>query len=139
MTEYDDRYATCARTCATLRVYCGVDSPESITEKLGIEPSSIQPAEQRQEGRTDRPAAWFLTSEHQVDSRDVRRHVDWLLSRLRGTSAAFEALRQRGVRADVFCYWLSASGHGGPILSPKQMSALSELELEIGFDVYFLE
>ena len=37
---------------------------------------------------------------------------------------------------DIFCYWLSASGQGGPTLSPDLMRRLAEAELEIGFDVY---
>ncbi len=37
---------------------------------------------------------------------------------------------------DIFCYWLSADGHGGPILSPAMMRRLGQLELEVGFDIY---
>jgi hypothetical protein len=37
---------------------------------------------------------------------------------------------------DVFCFWLSAQGQGGPILSPEIMKRFGELGLEVGFDVY---
>lgn len=38
---------------------------------------------------------------------------------------------------DISCFWASAYGHGGPALSPQSMQKLAQLELEIGFDVYF--
>ena len=44
--------------------------------------------------------------------------------------------RKIGYRMDIFCYWLSAGGHGGPTLSPAIMRRLGELGLEIGFDIY---
>ena len=34
------------------------------------------------------------------------------------------------------CYWLSENGNGGPILSPKQLTELGKLNIEIWFDVY---
>jgi hypothetical protein len=37
---------------------------------------------------------------------------------------------------DVFCCWLSAEGHGGPMLSPEIMKGFGGLGLEVGFDVY---
>ncbi len=37
---------------------------------------------------------------------------------------------------DIFCYWLSQSGHGGPIVSPAQMGRLAALNIELGFDIY---
>jgi len=40
------------------------------------------------------------------------------------------------LRMDVFCYWRSMHGHGGPMLDAKHMSALADLNLQIGFDCY---
>ncbi|HET7748769.1 MAG TPA: DUF4279 domain-containing protein, partial [Terriglobales bacterium] len=73
----------------------------------------------------------------QVESRDVRRHLDWLLEQI---VAAQEVLRRMqsepDLWMDVFCYWRSTHGQGGPMLSPKQMQRLAELDLTIGFDCY---
>ena len=136
VTEYNDDYPTCSSTYATLRVYFGAISPDEISSRLNLEPSRTQFAEVRGPGIMDVPAGWFLTSEGAVDSNDVRRHLDWLLHQIADKSSVFDSLRSAGVSIDVFCYWLSASGHGGPTLSPTQMSVLASLGLDVGFDVY---
>jgi Domain of unknown function (DUF4279) len=79
---------------------------------------------------------WFLSTEGQVESRDVRRHLDWLAVKLVGKDGALKSLGAEGCRMDVFCYWLSAGGNGGPVLSPAIMKRFGKLGLEIGFDIY---
>jgi hypothetical protein len=71
-----------------------------------------------------------------VNSKDTRRHVDWILDQLLPKrDEILSLLQEPGCRMDIFCYWLS-KGSGGPILSPFQMAKLVQLDLEIGFDVY---
>ncbi|MBI1949145.1 MAG: DUF4279 domain-containing protein [Deltaproteobacteria bacterium] len=150
MKNYDDEYATCAATYATLRVYPGALDPDVVTRRLGLEPSDIQHAgeqgaSQRAHGRgatppirtAARPNGWFLSSERQVVSRDCRRHIDWLVDRVMGRREELLALRQGGARMDVSCFWASRGGHGGPSLLPQQMAALCALDLEIWFDCYW--
>ena len=36
----------------------------------------------------------------------------------------------------ISCFWVSASHHGGPVLSPKEMRILADLDIEIWFDYY---
>ena len=79
---------------------------------------------------------WFLTTEDMVVSKDLRRHVDWILERLTGKDELLKNLQAEGNWMDIFCLWLSTEGHGGPTLSPSIMRRLAELELEIGFDLY---
>ncbi len=136
VTEYDDNYTTCSATFATLRIYPGELSVEEVTSLLNIEPTSTQAAEERPRGVRNRPAGWFLTSEGAVESRDVRRHVDWILDQIENKSDVFQAFRKSEVQAGISCYWVSASGHGGPSLWPCQMTMLGLLGLEICFDVY---
>ncbi len=131
-------YPTCERTYATLRIYPEALDPSDVTARLGIEPSDWQrQGESRKPG--DRPAklhGWFLSSEGAVESRDVRRHLDWLLARLTPRADAVVALQAEGCRMDVSCFWVSASGHGGPSVRPAQMGELARLGLELWFDVY---
>jgi hypothetical protein len=83
---------------------------------------------------------WILSSEGSADSLDVRRHLDWLLARLVPNAKALLELQEvEGLVMTVHCVWYSRSGHGGPTLWPEQMRALADLNLECGFDVYFLE
>lgn len=131
--DHDDGHPTCARTYATLRLYPGALHPDRVTERLGIAPSETQTVNAA--GRALH--GWFLTSDGAVVSRDVRRHVDWLLDRIENAKSELDALLREGVRPDVCCYWLSAAGHGGPTLSPSHMLRLGALGLECWFDVYF--
>lgn len=136
MTEYNDDYPTCASTCATLRIYPGSISPDEITARLHVAPSSTQNAEARPPGVKDCASGWFLTSEDAIASKDVRRHLDWILDQIGDKATVFASLRDDGVCADISCYWLTASGHGGPSLWPRQMAVLAALGLEIWFDFY---
>lgn len=138
---YNDEYSTCAKTYATFRIYPGDMDPAAVTERLGIEPTSWQRKGELADAPFGRPKmvsinAWFLGSRGVVESMDVRRHLDWLLDVLTPKAEAIRALYQAGCKMDIFCYWLSRSGHGGPIISPVQMARFAELNLELGFDFY---
>ena len=137
MTPYNDEYATCVETYATLRVFTGDVSPDRFTEYIGVTPSKTQEFQIRPEGWKNLPGGWFLTSQSEIDSRDVRRHVDFVLDQIDANTDALGWIRKSGGMADVMCYWVSASGHGGPSLLPAQSSKLAALNLEIWFDVYF--
>jgi hypothetical protein len=131
-------YPTCERTYATLRIYPELLDPSEVIARLGIEPSAWQ---RRGEARKPggRPAnlhGWFLSSDGVVESRDVRRHLDWLLSAIVPRADVICALQSEGCRMDVSCFWVSASGHGGPSVRPAQMGELARLGLELWFDVY---
>ena len=136
ITEYNDDYPTCERTFATLRIYADSLSPDAISSLLGVSPTKSQPAEARPEGVRDVPSGWFLSSEHALDSRDVRRHIDWIINQVGDRSDGFDSIRRAGGRADISCFWRSASFHGGPSIWPHQMTALGLLGLELWFDVY---
>lgn len=140
-TDYDDDYPTCLKTYAGLRIYHEELDPERITGLLGIQPSKTQV-----KGRPFTPpkgkefippiGGWFLSTKGLLDSRDVRRHVDWILDKLTGKDETLKKLQAEGNRMDIFCFWLSADGHGGPMLSPAIMRRLGALEIPIGFDIY---
>ena len=139
--DYDDDYATCEKTYAGLRIYHYALDPERITVLLGIEPSQIQirgRVHTTSIGKefTATIGGWFLSTKGITASRDVRRHVAWILDRLAGKDEILRSLQAEGCRMDIFCYWLSADGHGGPTLSPAIMRRLGELEIELGFDIY---
>ncbi len=138
---YDDEYATCARTHATLLVYPGDVDPREVTARLGIEPTRWQ---RRGEAghRPGRPSwvaplnGWFLESKAQVESKDSRRHVDWLLDRLAAKGDAIRSLQAEGCTLVMSCYWASQSGEGGPTIPPAQMRRLADLDIELWFDFY---
>jgi hypothetical protein len=144
-TPVNDAYPTCKRTVAELRIYGGALDPHAIAAHLGVQPSGTQMKGEVRAGFrgrevTARIGGWFLSSEEWVSSKDLRRHLDWLLDRLMPAKPALLALQQEeGIAMGVNCIWWSAFGEGGPTLWPEQMRLLAELNLECSFDVSFLE
>jgi hypothetical protein len=137
--QYDDEYGTCEDTYATLCIYPGELDPEEVTRRLRVQPTSIQRRGEPLVPGWARPAklnAWFLCSREHVESRDSRRHIDWILDPIMPAREALASLREGGARMCISCYWRSAHGHGGPLLSPAQMRRLADLHLECGYDVY---
>ena len=116
-------YPTCEQTFATLRIFPANISSAEITNLLGIRPTSLK-------------HGWFLSSEGQVDSVDLRQHIDWVIDQLFAVKDALHKLQYSGSNMDIHCYWLSKYGHGGPTISPAQMLILGELKLELLLDIY---
>ncbi len=142
-TPIDDSYPTCERTCAALRIYPGEITPEEVSPRLKLLPTSQQTTGEQQLNRIGRIRVarlngWFLSSESAVKSMDLRRHLDWLLDKLEPTADALRVLQiEPGTRMAVNCIWWSKTGQGGPTLWPEQMSRLAALNLECSFDVSF--
>ena len=143
LTPYDRQYPSCEETRAALRIYPESKSAKEITEFLGIEPTEAQDKGSlftNSRGRTRQApcTVWFLSSEDQISSRDLRDHLDWLLPKLLAVESRLLSLQEdKGTKMTIGCTWWSAAGHGGPTLWPEQMESLARLNLECGFDVYF--
>jgi hypothetical protein len=136
---YDDNYETCDKTFLTLRVYCENKNPDEISSLLEIKPSSIQTKGQETDltkKRVIKINGWFLTTEDLINSKDCRRHIDYLTSKLIPIKAKLKKLKNDGAKIDITCFWTSKDGHGGPTLSQKQFLELAELEIDFWFDIY---
>lgn len=136
--DYNDDYPTCARTFATLRILLDGD-PQMVTERLNCEPTKTQlegPGSTTDSAVLVSTNGWFLSSEAANQSKDVRRHLDWVLDAIEPRADALRSIRSEGARIDVCCYWVSAHGSGGPTLSAAQMKRLAELGLDCWFDIY---
>lgn len=135
--RYRDEYPTCAQTYATVRVFHPQLDLNRVTAALHIQPSEAWLPGAIRFGAQRKQGGWLLSSDGNVDSRDLRRHLDWVLDKLMLRVEEVENLMLDGHAIDVSCYWASASGHGGPALDPDQMGKLAALRLPIWFDVYF--
>jgi hypothetical protein len=78
----------------------------------------------------------FIKARFARNSRDVRRHVDWLLDQVGDRALTLAELRAAACGTVPSCCSVSATGHGGPMLWPEQLR-LAECGLELWFDVYF--
>jgi hypothetical protein len=134
---YNDDYPTCEETYATLRIYHDDLNPDDVSSRLRLVPSDSQKKGQILQAQREAPVgAWFLSSQDHVPSRDVGRHIVWIIDQLSGREAMLKALQDEGYQIDLFCFWASANGHGGPELTHEIMQRLSSLKLNLGFDVY---
>lgn len=150
MTELDDDYGTCERTYTELRIYSESLSPDEITQKIGVTPTSTQVKGEIKKRflkinsnlavpkeRTVPINGWFFSSEGTVASKDVRRHLDFLLSRIKKVESRFLELQNEELTIGINCVWWSANNSGGPAIWPEQMACLGELGLELSFDFCF--
>lgn len=141
MKKYDDKYSTCKRTYATLRVLHKELDPDEISNLLGLSYSRAyrkgDPITAVNEIGERRNGVWLLDTKQKVDSLDSRRHIDWLLDQLEGKADVVRALFNKGCNIDILCFWESAHGHGGPTVSPEQSIRLGEMRVDLMFDVYF--
>ena len=125
--KYNDNYSTCAETYATLRIY---SRSSDVSEKLNLTPNRISKNEDLN--------GYFYSTENIVESKDVRRHIDYLIEMFNSKVEILNEIKSEESQIDIVCYWLSENGHGGPTLSPKQLKELGKLNIEIWFDVYGL-
>jgi hypothetical protein len=131
----------CAATFASLRLYGDFLIPDEINRLLQIEPSDSATKGTEITGapghsRKAPTGRWILSTERNVQSTNLELHIEWILERLETIDIQVEKLP--GVeRADIFCYWNSASGHGGPEFSPELMGRLARSGLALGLDIYF--
>lgn len=142
-SSYDDEFATCTKTYATLAIHKPDLDADVVRQTLGWAQASRDSAsESHQLSSRAAEAAGdrlFLSSEGSVSSRDLRRHVDWLLAHIARGPDAIRQLRDSGYELYVSAYWMSAFGHGGPILSAELMRALGAFGLDLDFDIYMAE
>ncbi len=144
-TYWDDD-STCTRTYATLRIVHRDAHPEAVTALLGLEPSDLwvkgelrrmRDGEWCDVRRPNKESRWMLTSDEQLDSRDSLRHIDWVLEGFETKNAEFFQLASAGWEFMMAVYWESEHGDGGPRTTPLTMQRLSDLGIELWYDVYF--
>ncbi len=141
-TGHRDEYPTCAETYSTFIVYSDLIDPDEVTKRLGIMPTEVcRKGHARNPGNPNsfvyKRNMWGLSTRCYIDSRDTRRHLDWLLARLSDKALEINELVRLGAEVTISAYWASASGQGGPMITPEQSSQLGELGIELWYDVYF--
>lgn len=135
---YNNNYDTCEETYLTLRIYYDKITPNELTQFLGLKPTETQTKGQQNNLRKNKLIemnAWFLSSEN-IDSKDSRRHIDYLLDILLPVKSKLKSLIEDGGNIDLCCYWKSKTGQGGPTLSQQQFFKLSDLGFDLWFDIY---
>jgi hypothetical protein len=97
LDTYDDNYGTCKETSAVLRIAHPSLDPDIISAQLLLMPSWAWRMGELKEPR-ERPARtgmWALDTNGVVHSRDLRRHLDWLIDHLHNKGDILDQLRNR--------------------------------------------
>ncbi|RNF83880.1 DUF4279 domain-containing protein [Montanilutibacter psychrotolerans] len=135
----NDDFPSCARTYATLCFYGDSLDPDAITNALGIGPTrSVRRNDARKRGSKTiiaKTGAWLLTSDEQLDSKDVQSHIRWILQRVAGRLGEVTRLPEVET-ARIFCFWSSVHGNGGPAISSATLKLLAQHDIDLDFDVW---
>lgn len=100
---------------------------------LGLEPTSVRVKGEPGPGNAPAGAEhlWCLSTRDVVTSTAVSDHLAWLQAMLDGHPLPAEA-----VAWDVFVYWRTDNGQGGPDLTPEASAFLAVRQLPIASDIY---
>lgn len=139
-----DENPSCARTYASFRLAGDALDPDGVSAALGLTPTTALARDEEipigRKGKASlhrRTGIWLIDTEHTIESTSLERHLIHLLDAVEPAAAGLDALRSRhDLRADFFCYWLSATGHGGPHISPGSLRRIAALDAELGIDFY---
>ncbi len=133
--------ANCLLAHATFRVVGAVLDPNDVTAALQLEPSQAlrtgQLVPTATQIRRQELGVWLLKSEGHVVSTSLERHLNYLLDRVEPGVAALRRLQEaQEVSTDFFCFWMSATGHGGPVFSTEVLQRVARIGAELGIDFY---
>lgn len=139
-----DENPNCLSTHASFRLVGDRLATAEVIRLTGVAPSfaadkgSVRPPKgSRGRAITQGTGVWSLGSKGSLDSTSVERHLLWLLDRLEPTrDALLAAAAKYAASADFFCYWLSATGHGGPEVSAPTLERIASFNASLGFDYY---
>jgi Domain of unknown function (DUF4279) len=136
--------ANCEYTHVAFRLGGDRLRPEVIERRTGLvgdfgaEKGRIRPS--RREGRPaikQRTGVWYTTTENRIASTSLERHVLFLLERVEPVAGELRALmEEQGLRADFHCYWVSATGQGGPIVTAETLSRMGAIGATLGFEFH---
>ncbi len=130
--ENESDYQSCAETYATFCVYSDELTCEEIELLVGVKASRVVRIGDRASIKRN---AFFLSSEGEISSFDSRVHLSYLINKLKGLDVT--AMKKQKCEFYITCFWVSSSGNGGPMLDVELMGNLSQLGLDLEFDVYF--
>jgi hypothetical protein len=131
----------CADTYASLQLFGDNLMPDEVSRLLSLPATESAPkgstiTSPSGKQRVAPTGRWILDSREHVHSMNAEHHVQWLLDQL--DKAGMVPTNLPGVsRATVCCFWVSATGNGGPQFSPDLLGRLAKYHLPLGLDIYF--
>jgi hypothetical protein len=126
-------------TWATLRLWGPGLEPTEVSERLGIGPTTAhRTGDARGKAQIWTRNHWSLSSQGRIAETSLEAHLHWLLDQIAPHQEDLRSLlAQPGIEADLFCFWESTTGQGGPTFSPALLRRLAGLGLSLGLDIYY--
>jgi hypothetical protein len=113
-------------------------NPEYITEALGITPTrSYKRGDQRTGEKFWPHGLWSFSSQNNISSTDLSKHIEWILDRLEGSrSRLVDLLSENSFEAKLSCFWESQNGYGGIVISRHLLERITAMKLDFLIDIY---
>ncbi len=133
--------SNCEYTHASFRLVGPDLVPATIERRTGLTGSGAEKNQLRR-SRTGRgvrqpTGVWFISSEGQIGSTSLERHLLYLLDILEPQRDTLrEVMSEQSLQADFSCYWVSATGQGGPAVGPTTLRRASDLSATLGFEFH---
>jgi len=119
--------SSCKRTCAMLLVSGEGIEPSEVTRAFGIAPTETTKAGDC--------VGWRVSSESQVLSTSLERHIHWLLDQIEDKISVIQELKRGNCQVDMYCFW---QGHGtsndvGPFITTDTLRRVADFDLNMIF------
>ena len=132
----------CASTHASFRLagdglICAlVESRTGLTGDFGADKDQLR---RSQTGRGTRQptGVWYISSKDRVGSTSLERHLLCVLEIVEPAKRELlEVAAEQSLSIDFYCYWVSATGQGGPAVSAETMRRLCDFGATLGFELH---
>ncbi len=122
---------------ATLRVFSEDYSLSELSKLLGKPSKGFSNGDKFSSGKKTRDISFWSFETTHVDPREsLDNHLSEIIQYVEGRTEAFSKLKKSNCKIDITCMLDSDNGQGGARLSINSMKCLSELGLDLSFDVY---
>ena len=139
-----DENPNCEATHATFRLSGDKLHPEEVERALGLRgdfgaaKNEMRPVGPVAKRMVRQPTGvWYVTTKDKLASTSIERHLVYLLDQIEPVREKLvQLVDQRSVTADFYCYWVSATGQGGPALGAETLGRIAGLSAELGFEFH---
>jgi hypothetical protein len=139
-----DENPNCEATHASFRLIGDSLHPPDVEKALRIRGDFSAPKGQiRRAGRLvhrtvrQPTGVWSLTTDGKLACTSIERHLRFLLDQLEPVRENLATLvRDAALHADFYCYWVSATGQGGPAVSAETLGRIASLSAELDFEFH---
>ena len=141
-TRFKEENMNCEETHVVFRIMDDELNIAELTKSLNLKPDFYAikgqciPGNNR--GVLAKKNIWSITSEG-LKTTSLENHIWHIVSQLNGRESVINQLKNDGVTVELSCFWMSATGQGGPIISNKALQTMSKLGLDLDFDIYFCD